>query len=376
MPTPSSTSSRTNSLMRLQSCSPRIVPAVAGPRLPPGDSRTLARPAARRAPVWPGRHQPLGVDLVAGGDELRGLLARGHRGVGLPVRRRRRRDPAPADRAHARHLARRLPGVAVGQRYGFRVDGPWDPDHGRRFNPAKLLLDPYARAVTGELDPDPALFGYDAGDPHGRASDVDSAPYVPRSVVVHDEFDWGGDAPAAAPVARHGHLRAARQGLHRAARPGARAAARDVRRARRAAPSPTTSATSASPRSSCCRCTSSSPSRRVAERGLANYWGYNSIGFFAPHAAYSSAGDRGQQVTEFKQMVKAFHDAGHRGDPRRRLQPHRRGRRRRADAVLPRPRRPRSTTSGRAGRRAVRRPYWDVTGCGNTVDAAHPSRCG
>ena len=104
-------------------------------------------------------------------------------------------------------------------------------------------------------------------------------------------------------------------------------------------------------------------------RADVNYWGYNSIGFFAPHAAYSSSGDRGQQVTEFKQMVKNFHAAGHRGDPRRGLQPHRRGRRRRADVLLPRAGRPRLL---QAGRRRAGDAYWDVTGCGNTVDADQP----
>src|SRR5690606_38103685 len=87
-----------------------------------------------------------------------------------------------------------LPGLTHGTAYGFRADGPWDPDRGLRFNPAKLLLDPYGRAVTGDLQVDDAIFGYVMGDPSTR-SDVDSAPFVPRSVVVHDDFDWGGEKP-------------------------------------------------------------------------------------------------------------------------------------------------------------------------------------
>ena len=113
----------------------------------------------------------------------------------------------------------------------------------------------------------------------------------------------------------------------------------------------------------------------MAERGLVNYWGYNSIGFFAPHAAYSSSGDRGQQVTEFKADGQGLPRGRPRGDPRRRLQPHRRGRRRRTDAVASAGSTTRSTTGVTAERRPASRSadtYWDVTGCGNTVDAAHP----
>src|SRR4051794_6288158 len=88
-----------------------------------------------------------------------------------------------------------VPGVAVGQRYGFRADGPWAPERGRLFNPAKLLLDPYARAISGHVTYDDSLFAHDTGDPE-RRSERDSAASTPRSVVVHDDFNWGDDAHA------------------------------------------------------------------------------------------------------------------------------------------------------------------------------------
>ena len=243
----------------------------------------------------------------------------------MPVRRGRRRRAsrrAAADRAAPSGIwhGARARACRPGQRYGFRVDGPWDPAHGPVFNPAKLLLDPYARAVSGvgrARRPDLRL-------PRGRPTptrarraartprDADSAPYVAALGGGARRLRLGRRraGPAAAPVDRHGRLRAARQGVHRAAPEVPERPARHLRRAGHPTPSCTTSRTSASPPSSCCRCTSSSPSRTSAESGLTNYWGYNSVGFFAPHAAYSSSGDRGEQVTEFKAMVKALHAAG------------------------------------------------------------------
>ena len=156
----------------------------------------------------------------------------------------------------------RLPGVGPGQRYGYRVHGPYDPLAGARYNPAKLLLDPYARAVDGELTLHPSLFGY-AGDAvdSGAPDRQDSAPYVPRGVVVHDPFPWDGDRPlrtswsdtviyevhVKGATARHPDVPPApARHLRRAGAPG-------VRRA--------PAARSASPPSSCCRCTTSSASR-------------------------------------------------------------------------------------------------------------------
>ena len=236
------------------------------------------------------------------------------------------RDPLPADRAApSASGTAQVPGVRAGQRYGFRVDGPWDPRRGRGSTRHKLLLDPYARAITGEPTSGPALLGPRRRDPTTRSTPTRRRT-MPRSVVVHDEFDWGDDRPMRRrwrdTVIYELHVKGITQ-LHDRVPEELRGTYAGLGHARRRS---TTSATSASPRSSCCRCTSSSPSRPSPTRGLTNYWGYNTIGFFAPHAAYSSSGDRGQQVTEFKEMVKSFHAAGHRGHPRRGLQPHRRGR--------------------------------------------------
>ncbi|WP_244246997.1 glycogen debranching protein GlgX [Nocardioides euryhalodurans] len=259
----------------------------------------------------------------------------------------------------------KLPGVRVGQRYGFRTDGPWDPGHGLRFNPAKLLLDPYARAISGEVAPGDLALPH-TGD--GRSRDPrDSAPAVPRSVVVHDEFDWEGDTRLRTrwrdTVIYELHVKGFTQ-LHdrvpeelRGTYAGLGSEAvtdylNDLG----------VTAVELLP----VQHFLTEPS--VAERGMTNYWGYNTIGYLAPHAAYSSTGDRGQQVTEFKQMVKNFHRAGievfldvvynhtAEGGPTgpsysfRGLD----------DAGFYK----RSGTGDDA--------YWDVTGCGNTVDTTNP----
>ena len=142
-----------------------------------------------------------------------------------------------------------LPAVQPGQRYGYRVHGPWDPTQGLRCNPAKLLLDPYAKATTGEIDWDQALFGYDFGDPDSR-NDDDSGPHMTYGVVINPFFDWEGDRRPADPLQPDRHLRGARQGAHPPAPRRARGDAGDVRRARppggHRAPRPS----SASPRSS------------------------------------------------------------------------------------------------------------------------------
>ncbi|AYY12371.1 glycogen debranching enzyme GlgX [Actinobacteria bacterium YIM 96077] len=197
-----------------------------------------------------------------------------------------------------------FPDVGPGQRYGFRVHGPWDPPQGLRFNPAKLLMDPYARALDGEF-----AVGGAEGDPDHR-DDHDSAPYVPRSVVVGDDgFDWDGDAPPQVPwentivyelhvrgfTMRHPDvpedLRGTYAGL---AHPsvidhllGLGVTAVELLPVHHFVSEP-----------------------HLLNQGSANYWGYNTLGFFAPHAGYSSNGTRGEQVTEFKAMVKALHDAG------------------------------------------------------------------
>ena len=201
-----------------------------------------------------------------------------------------------------------LHGVRPGQRYGYRVHGPYDPPEGHRCNPAKLLLDPYAKAIDGSVRFGQPVFGYDFGDPD-RPNDVDSAPFVPRSVVANPYFDWGNDRPPRTPyhqsVIYEAHVRGLTK-LHP-----------DVPDEQRG-----TYAGLAYPAvidylvDLGITAVELMPVHQfvsdgfLTERGLSNYWGYNTIGYFAPHNAYSSAGQLGEQVSEFKSMVRALHEAG------------------------------------------------------------------
>ena len=203
-----------------------------------------------------------------------------------------------------------LPFVGPRQRYGFRVDGPFDPAQGLRWNPAKLLVDPYARALEGEFVLDDAVFGYPPGRDDMSQDHRDSAPYVPKSVVVHDAFPWGEDdhrprTPWADSViyelhvkgftARHPDIPPAIRGTYAGlAHPAA------IEHLRRLG----VTAVELMP----VHHFVSEPA--LLRRGLSNYWGYNTLGYFAPHAAYSSSGARGEQVREFKAMVRTLHAAG------------------------------------------------------------------
>ena len=207
-----------------------------------------------------------------------------------------------------------VPGIARGQRYGFRADGPWDPEAGLRFNPAKLLLDPYALAVSGRVHQRAA--GVRAR-PHRRRpgptalvrDDRDSAPHVAKGVVVHDDFDWGGDRPMQRrwrdTVIYELHVKGFTQ-LHDRIPEELRGTYAGL--GHHVVTDYLTDLGVTAVELLPIHEFVSEPHLR--RHGLTNYWGYNSIGYFAPHSAYSSSGDRGQQVTEFKQMVKNLHDAG------------------------------------------------------------------
>jgi isoamylase len=202
-----------------------------------------------------------------------------------------------------------LPGVGPGQRYGFRVHGPYDPDQGQRCNPAKLLLDPYAKAIDGQIDGDESLFGYRFDD-HDEPNDtMDSLGHTMLSVVTDGAFDWGDDrAPDLAyhhTVIYEAHVKGLTQ-----THPGV---PEEIRGTYAAIGHPVivdylkwlgVTAIELMPVHQFVQ------DPHLIERGLSNYWGYNTIGFFAPHNAYSSSGTRGQQVTEFKAMVKSLHAAG------------------------------------------------------------------
>ena len=201
-----------------------------------------------------------------------------------------------------------LPSVQPGQRYGYRVHGPWDPTQGLRCNPAKLLLDPYAKATTGEIDWDQALFSYDFGDPDSR-NDDDSGPHMTYGVVINPFFDWEGDRRPSIPynqtVIYEAHVKGLTY-LH----PDV---PEDMRGTYAALGHPAViahltklgvTAIELMPVHQFIQ------DSTLLDKGLRNYWGYNTLAFLAPHSDYSSAGDLGQQVQEFKSMVKALHAAG------------------------------------------------------------------
>ena len=201
-----------------------------------------------------------------------------------------------------------LPDATLGQRYGFRVHGPWDPPSGSRCNPAKLLLDPYARAVAGDVHWHPAVYGHVAGDP-SQPDEEDSAPYVPRSLLTCAGFDWGEDRPPGTALADsifyEVHVRgftklhpdvpdALRGTFAGLAHPAAVAHLKRLG----------VTAVELLPVHTFVN------DDFLVERGLSNYWGYQSIGYFAPHNAYASTGDGGGQVDEFRRMVRDLHGAG------------------------------------------------------------------
>ena len=201
-----------------------------------------------------------------------------------------------------------LPDIGVGQQYGFRVHGPWDPSAGLRCNSAQLLLDPYARAIAGEVRWNEAVFGHHFDNPDER-NDDDSAPYMPRSVVVNPYFDWESDQPLGRPwsdtVVYELHVKGATM-LHPAIEDELRGTYAGI-----AHPafiehlkSLGVTAVELQPIHQFVH------DAHLVERGLRNYWGYNSIGFFAPHNEYSHRGDTDEQAQDFKQMVKVLHAAG------------------------------------------------------------------
>ncbi|HEY0718189.1 MAG TPA: glycogen debranching protein GlgX, partial [Streptosporangiaceae bacterium] len=201
-----------------------------------------------------------------------------------------------------------LPGVGPGQRYGYRVHGPYDPARGLRCDRSKLLLDPYAKAMQGRLNWDESLFSYRLSDPKARNT-ADSAASMPKNVVINPFFDWANDRPPRTPyhetviyeahvrglTLRHPGIPAAQQGTYAGlAHP---AITEHLQRLG-------VTAVELMPVHQFV------PEQALVGRGLTNYWGYNTIGFLAPHNRYSSAGQLGGQVGEFKTMVRTLHEAG------------------------------------------------------------------
>jgi isoamylase len=204
-----------------------------------------------------------------------------------------------------------LPGVGPGQRYGYRVSGPYDPPAGHLFNPAKLLLDPYARAIDRTPEWDDSMRGYRASIATApfRADSRDSAPAMPKCVVVDSAYDWRGDrkpgiawedlviyeAHVKGMTAIHGKVPAQIRGTYNAL----------------ASPAVLRHLTSLGVNAiELMPVHQTAPEQRLQKAGLTNYWGYNTIGYFAPDIRFASSGALGAQVAEFKGMVKLFHKAG------------------------------------------------------------------
>ena len=206
-----------------------------------------------------------------------------------------------------------LPGVGPGCRYGYRVHGPYDPNAGRRFNPAKLLIDPYAKAIEG-----PIAWGRGNTLPYAPSSDEhadlapdgeDDAAAIPKCLVVDPHFDWQDDRPPATPwhetVIYEVHVKGFTK-RHPAVREDLRGTYAGLAADESLAYFQSLGITAVE----------LLPVHHIADesflhgRGLTNYWGYSSIGYLAPHALYAATGTRGEQVLEFKGMVKALHGAG------------------------------------------------------------------
>ncbi len=233
-----------------------------------------------------------------------------------------------------------LPGVGPGQRYGYRVHGPYEPAEGHRFNPAKLLIDPYAKAIDGvgrlgartptSCRTCPTATRTPTSSPTTRTTRA----AIPKSVVIDTRFDWEGDRPPRIPFADTVIYETHVKGftMRHPRRP--RGPARHLRRARlRAGASPTS-------RTLGVTAVELLPVHHIAdesflvEKGLRNYWGYSTIGYLAPHSEYAATGTPRRAGARVQGHGQGAAPRRHRGDPRRRLQPHRRGQPPRPDAVV------------------------------------------
>ena len=258
--------------------------------------------------IWPGRPYPLGAAYDGGGTNF-SLFSEVAEKVELCLYDDGgNEERVVLDEIDASCWHGYLPSVAPGQRYGYRVHGPWAPEAGQRCNPAKLLLDPYAKAIEGQVVWAQACFPYNFGDENSR-NDDDSAAFVPRSVVHNPYFDWGNDRPPDIQLnesviyevhvkgftARHPDIPEAKRGTY--AGLGHPAAIEYLTGLG-------VTAVELLPVHQFIH------DAHLVERRLRNYWGYNSIGFLAPHNEYAAGGQRGEQVAEFKAMVRALHEAG------------------------------------------------------------------
>jgi glycogen operon protein len=259
-----------------------------------------------RVEVWPGNAYPLGATYDGSGTNFSLFSEVAEKVLLCLIDEAGHETRVPLDEVDGYVWHGYFPDVGPGQRYGYRVKGPWDPSRGLLCNPNKLLLDPYAKSIDGRIDWDPACFGHDIDDRETR-SELDSAPHVSKSVVHNPYFDWRVDHRPTTPLhetiiyethvkgltMRHPdlpeHLRGTYGGL------GHPVVIEYLTRLG-------VTAVELMPVHQFVQ------DARLVTQGLSNYWGYNSIGFFAPHNGYASR--QGEQVEEFKTMVRAFHEAG------------------------------------------------------------------
>ncbi len=258
--------------------------------------------------IWPGSAYPLGATFDGSGTNF-AVFSEGAERVELCLfdddGTETRVELRDVD-AYVHHAY--LPSVQPGQRYGYRVHGPYDPANGKRFNPSKLVLDPYAKAVEGQVTWGQPVFGYDFDDPDSR-NDEDSAAHQMMGVVINPYFDWSGDRQPKTPYSESLIYEAHVRGLTRL-HP---AVPEEIRGTYSAIAHPAiiehlqklgVTAIELMPVHQFV------DDAVLQEKGLSNYWGYNTVAFLAPQNTYSSSGQRGQQVQEFKAMVKALHAAG------------------------------------------------------------------
>jgi isoamylase len=269
---------------------------------------------ASRSRLWPGRPYPLGAAWDGAGVNF-ALFSEHATAVELCLF-----DGPNSGRAREQIVLRErtdlvwhgyVPDLGPGQLYGYRVHGPHAPDRGLRFNPAKLLIDPYARALAGQVQWADEVFGYRVGDPSGDLShdDRDSAPFVPRSVVIDPTFDWDGDQLPRTPWHRSVVYEIHVKGFT-ARHPGVPEKLRGTYSGL-VAPAALDHLTGLGVTAvELLPVHHHVDEHALVQRGLRDYWGYNSIAFFAPHAAYATDARPGSQVREFKAMVKALHKAG------------------------------------------------------------------
>ncbi|MFI7544148.1 glycogen debranching protein GlgX [Actinoplanes sp. NPDC049599] len=258
--------------------------------------------------VWPGHRYPLGATYDGTGTNF-AIFSEVAEAVELCLF-----DPSGNERKVQLHEQDAfvwhayLPGVEPGQRYGYRVYGPYEPSRGLRCNPHKLLLDPYARAVDADIAWHPSLYAYDFDNPD-EMSDLDSAPHMAKGVVVNPYFDWGNDRRPDIPyhhsVIYETHVKGLTERHPEVPK--------DMRGTYAAIGHPAVidhlkklgiTAVELMPVHQFVH------DNRLADLGLRNYWGYNTLGFFAPYHGYSAMGSLGQQTQEFRGMVKALHAAG------------------------------------------------------------------